>query len=230
MRTPIAHYDEAYEEWGASESVRIDPDSDGRGMSLSITPTWGSAAGEAEQLWSARDPSGLAGNDDFEAKSRPDAEIGYGLRAPQGVGLVTPYAGLAITDGANRTLRTGLRWNASQSATPDLEAIRQVARVSPAPEEEPQDVAHIGKTPTGPSSVTIQEGEDCFGRDGGQILRRASGGAAEPNDALHHIPVDRQPIPEHPWWFLSQWSSSAQSCSGEPSGDDIGVAGVIAPT
>ena len=103
MRTLIAHDDEAYEEWGASASVRIDPDSDGRGMSLSITPTWGSAAGEAEQLWSARDPNGLAGNDDFEAKSRLDAELGYGLRAPQGFGLVTPYAGLAITDGANRT-------------------------------------------------------------------------------------------------------------------------------
>ena len=75
--------------------------------------------------------------------------------------------------------------------------IGQVARGSPAPEEEPQDVAHIGKTPTGPSSVTIQEGEDGFGRDGGQILRRAGGGAAEPNDAPHHIAVDRQPIPEH---------------------------------
>ena len=104
MRTLIAHDDEAYEEWGASASVRIDPDSDGRGMSLSITPTWGSAAGEAEQLWSARDPNGLAGNDDFEAKSRLDVELGYGLRAPQGFGLVTPYAELAITDGANRTL------------------------------------------------------------------------------------------------------------------------------
>ena len=75
--------------------------------------------------------------------------------------------------------------------------IGQVARGSPAPEEEPQDVAHIGKSPTGPSSVTIQEGEDGFGRDGGQILRPAGGGAAEPNDALHHIAVDRQPIPEH---------------------------------
>ena len=125
MRTLIAHDDEAYEEWGASASVRIDPDSDGRGMSLSITPTWGSAAGEAEQLWSARDPNGLAGNDDFEAKSRLDVELGYGLRAPQGFGLVTPYAELAITDGANRTLRTGLRWNASQSATLDLEATRE---------------------------------------------------------------------------------------------------------
>ena len=75
--------------------------------------------------------------------------------------------------------------------------IGQVARGSPAPEEEPQDVAHVGKTPTGFSGVTVQEGEDGFGRDGGQILRRAGGGAAEPNDALHHIAVDRQPIPEH---------------------------------
>ena len=125
VRKLIAHDDSAYEEWGASASVRIDPGNDGRGMSLTIAPTWGDATSETEQLWSARDPSGLVRNEEFEAEQRLDAEVGYGLGAPQGFGLVTPYAGLTLADGAERTLRTGLRWNASEGATVALEASRE---------------------------------------------------------------------------------------------------------
>ena len=40
--------------------------------------------------------------------------------------MVTPYAGVTLSDGAQRTLgRGGLRWNASESATMALEAERQ---------------------------------------------------------------------------------------------------------
>ena len=125
VRTLVAHNDDAYEEWGASASVRIDPGSDGRGMSLAVAPTWGSAASAAEQLWGAGDATRLVGSEAFEAKTHLDTEIGYGLGAPQGWGVVTPYAGVTLCDGAQRTLRGGLRWNASQSATMALEAERQ---------------------------------------------------------------------------------------------------------
>ena len=125
VRTLVAHDDDAYEEWGASAAVRIDPNSDGRGMSLSITPTWGSAASEAEQLWSTHTAEDLVGNAQFEAESRLDAELGYGIGGPHGLGLLTPYAGLTLADGAQRTMRTGLRWKASQSTTIGLEASRE---------------------------------------------------------------------------------------------------------
>ena len=59
----------------------------------------------------------------FEAKSRLDSEIGSGVGGPLGMGLLTPYAGLTLGDSAER-FRTGLRWNASQSATVGLEATR----------------------------------------------------------------------------------------------------------
>ena len=49
VRTLIAHDDAAYEEWGASGSVRIDPGTSGRGLALTIAPTWGNAASEAER-------------------------------------------------------------------------------------------------------------------------------------------------------------------------------------
>ena len=125
VRTLVAHDDAAYEEWGASAAIRIDPGTAGRGLSLRVAPTWGNAASEAEQLWSAGDAGGLVRTDDFEAESRLDAELGYGLGAPHGLGVMTPYAGLTLSDGASRTLRTGLRWNASQSATVALEANRE---------------------------------------------------------------------------------------------------------
>ena len=125
VRTLVAHDDSAYEEWGASAAIRIDPGSNGRGMSLTITPTWGSAASEAEQLWSTRTAEDLVGNAEFEAESRLDAELGYGIGGPHGLGLLTPYAGLTLADGAQRTMRTGLRWKAPQSTTIGLEASRE---------------------------------------------------------------------------------------------------------
>ena len=125
VRALVAHEDAHYREWGASGAIRVDPGAAGRGLSLSIAPTWGNAASAAARLWSARDAGGLVRADDFEAKSRLEAELGYGVGAPHGPGLVTPYAGLTLSDGARRALRTGVRWNAPQSATVSLEASRE---------------------------------------------------------------------------------------------------------
>ena len=124
-RTLVAHDEAAYREWGASAAIRIDPGSDGRGLSLSITPAWGRAASEAEQLWSTRTAEELVNDAEFDARHRLDAELGYGLSGPRGVGIITPYTGLSLTDGAKRTLKAGVRWNASESATVALEATRE---------------------------------------------------------------------------------------------------------
>ena len=125
VRTLIAHDDSAYEEWGASAAVRIDPGSTGRGMSLTIAPAWGNATSEAEQLWSARDAGGLVRDDEFEAESRVEAELGYGLGAPQGLGVITPYTALTLSDGNNRTWRAGARWIFSDAASLNLVGSRE---------------------------------------------------------------------------------------------------------
>ena len=125
VRTLVAHDDSAYEEWGASFAVRIDPGSDGRGLSLSITPTWGSAASEADQLWSTRTAEDLVSENTFEAERRVDAALGYGVGGPGGFGTLTPYAGLSLANSAKRTVRSGVRWNASENATLGLEAVRE---------------------------------------------------------------------------------------------------------
>ena len=77
----MAHEASGYEEWGASGSVRIDPGASGRGLSFSLTPTWGAAGSGVEQLYGLEHTRGLAENREFDPKARLDAELGYGSRA-----------------------------------------------------------------------------------------------------------------------------------------------------
>ena len=125
VRTLASHADEHYDEWGASFAVKVDPGNDGRGLSLSITPTWGNTANEAGQLWTTRTADELARAEPFDAGRRIDAELGYGIQGPSGIGTLTPYGGFSLANDAGRTLRTGLRWNASQQATVGLEGTHE---------------------------------------------------------------------------------------------------------
>ena len=56
---------------------------------------------------------------------RLNAEIGYGVAAPFSPGLLTPYAGTVLTDGAARTYRLGTRWTTISGLTLNLEGQRQ---------------------------------------------------------------------------------------------------------
>ena len=58
VRGLTAHEASDYEEWGASGSIRIDPSASGRGLSLTLAPTWGNASSGTQRLWSARDAGG----------------------------------------------------------------------------------------------------------------------------------------------------------------------------
>ena len=126
VRGLVAHEEAGYEEWGASGTVRLDPSSSGRGLSLSIAPSMGNAGSGTGALWSAGDARVLAPDQEFEAGRRLEAQVGYGLGGPQGLGLVTPYTGLSLGEGGNRTWRTGARWQLAPEAeaTFGLEATR----------------------------------------------------------------------------------------------------------
>ena len=125
VRGLLAHEDTDYREWGASGAIRIDPGASGRGLSFSVTPSWGNASSAAERMWSARDAAGLAQGDDFEAKTRFETELGYGLRAPRGLGAITPYTALTLSDGGARTWRGGARWKLSDATSLNLEGTRE---------------------------------------------------------------------------------------------------------
>ena len=51
--------------------------------------------------------------------------MGYGVAAPFGTGLLTPYAGTVLTDGQARTYRLGTRWTAVSGLSLTLEGLRQ---------------------------------------------------------------------------------------------------------
>ena len=129
----VAHEDAAYREWGASASVRIDPGAPGRGLTLSVTPSWGaSASGGAGRLWSVRDARGLAGHG-FDAAMRLRADVGYGLSAFRGKGAATPFLGLSTTGPLGRDWRFGARWTRGAALRMSLEATRrEAAGVPPA--------------------------------------------------------------------------------------------------
>ena len=62
---------------------------------------------------------------DFEAASRLDAEVGYGLGAGPGRGVVTPYSGIGVGDAGGRMLRLSARWQMGSDATLNVEGTEQ---------------------------------------------------------------------------------------------------------
>ena len=125
VRALVAHEESGYQEWGASGAIRVAPSASGRGLTLSLAPVWGSAGSQAERIWGARDARELGQDADFEATARLETELGYGLAVPGTRGVVTPYAGLSLSEGSSRTYRAGTRWNLAPGAVLGLEATRQ---------------------------------------------------------------------------------------------------------
>ena len=109
VRGLLAHEDSDYQEWGASGTVRVAPGAGGHGLSLTLAPAWGATASGVDGLWSRQTTAGLAPQGTRQTQAgRLNAEVGYGF-APFGTGLLTPYAGTVLSDGAARTYRVGGR-------------------------------------------------------------------------------------------------------------------------
>ena len=49
----------------------------------------------------------------------------YALRGPRGLGAITPYTGLTLSDGGARTWRAGARWKLSDATSLSLEGTRE---------------------------------------------------------------------------------------------------------
>ena len=126
-----AHEAGGYDEWGVSGSLRIAPAASGRGLSLSMTPSWG-AEGQSGRLWDTR-PSALAGDGGEAPGARLDAELGYGL--PLSGGLTgTPYVGLGLGEARDYRLGWRLASGRWQSFSLGVEAARREAANDDGPE------------------------------------------------------------------------------------------------
>ena len=120
-RALVAHRGGAREH-GVSAAVRLEPGARGRGLSLSLSPSWGKAESGMERLWR----TGAAA---AEAKPRSaprlEAELGYGVAALGGSATLTPYGGFGIGEDGERRWRLGGRLELGQTFGLRLEAGRR---------------------------------------------------------------------------------------------------------
>ena len=135
VRMLVAHEESGYEDWGASGSVRLDPGASGRGLSLTLSPSWGSTGSNTQELWSLNDTGGFAREHEFEAGRRLEAEIGYGLAGPRQTGVMTPYSAMTLGDAGYRTMRAGTRWHIGNDASIEVEASRHTGDAEEASNE-----------------------------------------------------------------------------------------------
>ena len=100
-----------YEESGWNLGLALEPRAGGRGLSLSLSPTWGAAQHRAlEALWR---PDGLSRLDGGAALAGDGhgmrTSIGYGLRWPAAAALLTPYAEHDRLSSGERRTSMGVR-------------------------------------------------------------------------------------------------------------------------
>ena len=114
-----------------SAVARLDPGERGRGLSLSLSPTVGSAGSATERLWGAHDARGLAPGGEFDAARGLQAEAGYGLALLGDRFTGTPNVGFGMADGGVRDYRIGWRLTSAVEGNPSfavsLDAIRREA-------------------------------------------------------------------------------------------------------
>ena len=135
VRGLVAHEATDYEEWGASAALRIDPGADGRGLKLTVAPTWGTTGSAADRLWQSRDAHGLAPDAGFRAGRRLEAEVGYGFGLARNLGGLTPFAGLSLADGGEQVVRGGAHWTLGSAMTVRLEGSHRAASAADAAEQ-----------------------------------------------------------------------------------------------
>ena len=105
-----AHEAEGFREWGASAALAWEPrPQSGRGLSLSLTQSWGaSSSGGMDALLSRDTLVGLAASDTAPVGRRLEAELGYGMTVFGGDFTGAPNAALTVTEGG-RDWRLGWR-------------------------------------------------------------------------------------------------------------------------
>ena len=125
----LAAYEEDYEEWGASGLIRLDPGAAGQGLSLSLVPSYGQTASGVQRLWDQGLTQGASATQ--APTGRLEVEVGYGLAAFAGQGLVTPYSAVTL-GGGTQQYRVGSQLELGPALRLSLEGTRQVTTVGQA--------------------------------------------------------------------------------------------------
>ncbi len=108
----LAHQKSAFDEWGASLTLRLDPGADKRGLWLALAPVWGAEASQVEQMWGSADVLRATGETDTPPGFSPaqvEFDVGYGMVTHEGLGLLTTYGGLSMLGPESHGVRLGGR-------------------------------------------------------------------------------------------------------------------------
>ena len=106
-----AHSREGTRERGLSVTMRLRPEADGRGLSMSLSPRWGAGTGGADALWREEMPK--SASQAGAETGALDARLGYGFGLPP-AGLLTPFAEGALAGRESRRVRLGVRFDAAR--------------------------------------------------------------------------------------------------------------------
>ena len=125
----LTHHEAGFREWSLGGSLRFDPGAAGRGLAVSLAPTWGSASTDARGLWAAPDASLLAPADVPRSSHVPvrlDSRVSYGV-AMSAEGTFTPYVGFSGTplDGGADTWHLGGHVRLDSGISVSVEGTRQ---------------------------------------------------------------------------------------------------------
>ena len=123
-RTLVAHGAD-YDEWGVGGVIRFDPGRQGVGLSASVQPVLGQAQSGVAQLWeqTLTAPASALASD----AASVEAELGYGLVALGGRGLVRPYTQVSMAGEGSRHYRMGSRLELGDTLRVGVEVGRREA-------------------------------------------------------------------------------------------------------
>ncbi len=123
-RALVVHQDD-HKEWGIGGLVRLDPDADGTGLSLTVIPAFGKVNSTIGQLYE-QGAVGLAANDNAPAGNL-DVEIGYGFGTLGDRGLLTPFGGWSLSGEDEQRYRIGGRLRVGPAINLSIEGERNEA-------------------------------------------------------------------------------------------------------
>ena len=127
VRMLLTHQDSGFEEWGGGGSLRVTPGAAGLGPTVAVNTALGVPASAAQRLWTDGVAAGPAPPAGGVPGASIDAEIGYGLAAADGAGMLTPYVGMAMAEKGARAFRVGSRLSVGPSFSLSVQGERREA-------------------------------------------------------------------------------------------------------
>ena len=119
-----------YNDWGLGGTVRFAPGANGRGLAVSLQPSYGATASRVSELWTqeaAVAPTSTAAP--TPQGGQMNIDISYGLDWTES--FLTPYTRLSLTNTHTQAYRLGTRLQMEDGLTFSLEALRQESLTQP---------------------------------------------------------------------------------------------------